>query len=69
MANKSYRNKPDRIKGNRTRKEKRDNLREVPSHVWEDVKYRTDWFKEDIHYPKTLHQIGKMSLESGKKFQ
>lgn len=38
MANKSYRNKPNRDKRNRTRKEKCDNLREVPSYVWENVK-------------------------------
>ena len=35
---KSYRNKPDREKRNRTRKEKRDNLREVPHYVWADLK-------------------------------
>jgi len=38
MANKSYRNKPTRTKRNHTRKEKRDNLREVPSYVWADLK-------------------------------
>jgi hypothetical protein len=37
MATKAYRNKPNREKRNHTRKEKRDNLREVPSYVWQEL--------------------------------
>lgn len=35
---KSYRNKPGREKGNRTRKEKRVEIKEIPAHVWRDLK-------------------------------
>lgn len=34
---KSYRNKPNRDKRNRTRKEKNYEIREVPAHVWKTI--------------------------------
>ncbi len=35
---KSYRNKPNRDKRNRTRKEKSMEVRNVPQYVWDNIK-------------------------------
>lgn len=34
---KSYRNKPNRDKRNRTRKERSSDLKEIPHHVWKSI--------------------------------
>lgn len=58
MANKSYRNKPTREKRNRTRKERRDNLQEVPHYVWADLKIENMPLGKLGVNAKTLHSIG-----------
>jgi hypothetical protein len=58
MANKAYRNKPTRTKRTHTRKEKRDNLREVPSYVWADLQHRSnEFFKAEYPAPKGWEKV------------
>lgn len=36
---KEFRNKPNRDKRNRSRKDKSQEIREVPNHVWNQIKH------------------------------
>lgn len=58
---KSYRNKPNRDKRNRTRKEKHVEIREVPHYVWANLKIENMPLGKIDPYrvnAKTLHSIG-----------
>lgn len=48
---KSYRNKPNRDKRNHTRKERKDNLKEVPHYVWEQIRTTMETPMKKVWHP------------------
>lgn len=52
---KDYRNKPNRDKRNRTSKAKSHDIREVPSHVWENIR-RSDKRNSPFDMSMAEHQ-------------